>query len=120
MCSVPSSLPDVVVFLFLPDSRTPPEQVQERDQAANCSSDEDLAAALAAQESGTSSSEQDHGEAGRVGPHGYISDGFLVADGSGEVSQIHGYPGIRTHRALGWTSNRIRDNLVRSFCSFSP
>ncbi|CAM9611357.1 unnamed protein product, partial [Ectocarpus sp. 8 AP-2014] len=62
-------------------------EVQERDQAANCSSDEDLAAALAAQESGTSSGEQDDGEAGRVGPHGYISDGFLVADGSGESEE---------------------------------
>ncbi|CAB1111120.1 unnamed protein product [Ectocarpus sp. CCAP 1310/34] len=62
-------------------------EVQERDQAADCSSDEDLAAALATQDSGTSSSEQDDGAAGRVGPHGYISDGFLVADGSGESEE---------------------------------
>lgn len=78
----------------------PPGQVEERDQAANCSSDEDLAAALAGQDSGTSGSEQDDGEAGRVGPHGYVSDGFLVADGSGEVSPIYGYPVFRTRKSV--------------------
>lgn len=80
VCSPPTPYP-------ISDARI--QKVEHRDAAANCSSDdEDLAAALAGDESSGGSSDGGgaEGEGGRVGAYGYVSDGFLVPDDSIEVN----------------------------------